>query len=156
PPAPLPRGARGARRRKPMRRIGTFTALALLAAAFLAAGPEPRAAAQAPKPAGAKNIDLAICLDISSSMRGLVNSARAKLWDIVTELARVKPAPNLRVALFSYGGTAKNGYDARLGWVRKDLDLTTDLDALYEKLFALKIGGGTEYVTRVCRDAVEQ
>jgi hypothetical protein len=140
-----------------MRRIGTLTALALFAAAFLAGGFEQPAAAQAPKPAaGAKNIDLVICLDISGSMRGLVNSARAKLWDIVNELARVKPAPNLRVALYSYGGTAKNGYDAALGWVRKDLDLTTDLDALYEKLFALKIGGGTEYVTRVCRDAVEQ
>jgi hypothetical protein len=135
-----------------MKRIGTLMALALLAANF-----QPRAEAQAPKPApGAKNIDLVICLDISGSMSGLVNSARAKLWDVVNELARVKPSPNLRVALYSYGGTARNGYDATLGWVRRDLDLTTDLDALYEKLFNLKIGGGTEYVTRVCRDAVEQ
>src|SRR5690348_15395301 len=118
-----------------MKRTLCLLTLALLPAAFLAAGSEPRAAAQAPKPAaGAKNIDLVICLDISGSMRGLVNSARVKLWDIVNELARVKPAPNLRVALYSYGGTAKNGYDAALGWVRKDLDLSTDLDALYEKL----------------------
>jgi hypothetical protein len=129
----------------------------LVLAAFVTAGPAPGAAADGPKPAAtAKNIDIVICLDISGSMQGLVNSARAKLWDIVNELARIKPAPNLRVALYSYGGTAQNGYDKALGWVRKDLGLTTDLDALYEKLFALKIGGGLEYVTRVCRDAVDQ
>ena len=40
------------------------------------------------------------------------------------------------------------------GWVKKDLDLTTDLDLLYKQLFALRTNGGTEYVTRVCRDAV--
>ncbi|HYT87694.1 MAG TPA: vWA domain-containing protein [Gemmataceae bacterium] len=129
-------------------------ALAALLVGAVGSG-QPRAAAQDPKPA-AKNIDLCICLDISGSMNGLVDSARAKLWDIVNELARIQPAPNLRVALYSYGGTAKNGYSADLGWVRRELDLTTDLDALYQKLFALKIGGGLEYVTRVCRDAVEQ
>ncbi len=106
-----------------------------------------------PGPAVKKNIDIAICLDVSNSMDGLIGSAKAKLWHIVNELARIKPTPNLRVALFSYGN---DGYDAQKGWVRKDLDLTTDLDALYQKLFALTTHGGTEYVTRVCRDAVEQ
>jgi hypothetical protein len=140
-----------------MKRIGSLIALSLTAAAFLAAGPAPGLAADGPKPAaGAKNIDLVICLDISGSMQGLVNSARAKLWDIVNELARIKPAPNLRVALYSYGGTQQNGYDKALGWVRKELDLTNDLDALYEKLFGLRIAGGLEYVARVCRDSVEQ
>jgi hypothetical protein len=140
-----------------MKRIVSLIALALAPAAFLAAGPAPRLAAEGPKPAaGAKNIDLVICLDISGSMQGLVNSARAKLWDVVNEMARIKPAPNLRVALYSYGGIEQNGYDKALGWVRKELDLTTDLDALYGKLFGLKIAGGLEYVARVCRDAVDQ
>ncbi len=130
----------------------TLTAAALALGVLLTAA--PRAYAQAPKPAeGVKNIDLAICLDISGSMQGLINSARARLWDVVNELARIKPAPNLRVALFSYGSSR---YPRETGWIKKDLDLTTDLDALYEKLFALKIGGSIEYVTRVCRDAVEQ
>ncbi len=136
-----------------MKRTAPLLGLALALGAFTAAA--PRAAADGPAPAG-KNIDIAICLDISGSMEGLVNSARARLWDIVNELARVKPTPNLRIALFSYGGTPAIGYDQKLGWVRKDLDLTTDLDALYQKLFALKIAGGDEFVARVCRDAVEQ
>src|SRR5712692_7909201 len=103
-----------------------------------------------PKP---KSIDVVICLDVSNSMDGLISSAKTKLWDIVNELAKAKPTPNLRVGLYSYGN---DGYDPKIGWIRKDLDLTTDLDALYQKLTALTTNGGTEYVTRVCRDAIVQ
>lgn len=109
--------------------------------------------ANAPGSQAAKRIDIAVCLDVSNSMDGLIASAKAKLWDIVNDLARVKPTPQLRVALYSYG---HNSYDAKAGWVRKELNLTTDLDALYQKLFALTTHGGTEYATRVCRDATEQ
>lgn len=112
----------------------------------------PGFGAEPPKP-GVQNIDLAICLDTSNSMDGLIGSAKARLWDIVNDLAKVKPTPNLRVALFSYGN---DSYDAKVGWIRKDLDLTNDLDELYQKLFALRTMGGTEYATRVSRDAVEQ
>src|SRR6266550_3451359 len=79
-----------------------------------------RADAQAPR---ASSVDVAICLDVSSSMDGLVASAKQKLWDVVNDLARAKPAPNLRVALFSYGN---NAYDPKTGWVRQELDLTSD------------------------------
>src|SRR5207344_889160 len=80
------------------------------------------AGAQAPR---ASNVDVAICLDVSSSMDGLVASAKQKLWDVVNDLARAKPTPNLRVAVFSYGN---NAYDPKTGWVRQELDLTSDLD----------------------------
>jgi hypothetical protein len=113
----------------------------------------PVQAAGSGKPATAKPIDVAICLDVSNSMDGLIASAKTKLWDIVNELGKVKPAPQLRVALFSYGN---DGYDPKVGWIRKEVDLTTDLDMVSEKLFRLTTYGGTEYVTRVCRDAVEQ
>lgn len=98
-----------------------------------------------------QDIDVALCLDVSGSMGGLIQSAKNKLWDIVNELAKAKPTPNLRVALYSYGHST---YDPKLGWVKKELDLTNDLDMLYQRLFALTINGGTEYATRVCRDAV--
>ena len=51
-------------------------------------------------------------------MDGLIESAKNKLWDIVNELARIKPTPNLRVALYSYG---HNTYDPKAGWVRKEV-----------------------------------
>jgi hypothetical protein len=112
-----------------------------------------QADAQAPR---ASSVDVAICLDVSSSMDGLVASAKQKLWDVVNDLARAKPTPNLRVAVFSYGN---NAYDPKTGWVRQELDLTSDLDRVSEKLFALqatKVPNSEEYVGRVCRDAVEK
>ena len=59
-------------------------------------------------------VEVVLCLDVSSSMDGLIASAKQKLWDIVNDLARAKPTPELRVALYSYGN---NAYDAedRLG-----------------------------------------
>ena len=108
---------------------------------------------QKPAPSTGKTIDLVICLDTSNSMDGLIDSAKRKLWDIVNEVGRAKPTPRLRVALFSYGN---DGYDPKNGWVRKELDLTTDLDKVSEKLFALKTHGGTEYVGRVTKAALDQ
>ncbi|MFL5340296.1 MAG: vWA domain-containing protein [Gemmataceae bacterium] len=98
-------------------------------------------------------IDVVLCLDVSGSMEGLVNSARIKMWDLVNGLAKVKPTPTLRVGLYSYGHTT---YDPNAGWVRKESDLTTDLDEVYKKLNNLTINGGEEYVARVCRDALVQ
>jgi hypothetical protein len=96
-------------------------------------------------------IDLALCLDTSGSMDGLIEAAKQKLWGIVNELARVRPVPALRVALLTYGN---DGYAAEEGWVKVDLDLTGDLDAVSQRLFALTTNGGTELVGRVVARAV--
>ena len=37
--------------------------------------------------------------------------------------------------------------------MRKDAELTTNLDDVYEKLFALRTNGGSEYVARAVHDA---
>jgi hypothetical protein len=131
-----------------MKRLTATLALALAVGWAI----QPSAADQAKKPAG-KTVDVAICLDISGSMDGLIGSAKTKLWDIVNELAKAKPTPTLRVALFSYGCDA---YEREKGWVRLDLDFTSDLDKINEKLFSYRTNGGTEYATRVARDAVQQ
>jgi Mg-chelatase subunit ChlD len=131
-----------------MSRTATCAAAALAALALWAA---PARADEA-RPAG-QPVDVVICLDVSGSMNGLVDSAKIKLWDLVNDLNKVRPTPRLRVALYSYGHTS---YDPRAGWIRKEADLTEDLDTIYQKLNALTIRGGTEYVTRVCRDAIEQ
>ncbi len=99
---------------------------------------------------GRRHVDLVIALDTSGSMDGLIDSARQKLWDVVNLLAQAKPTPILRVGLISYGNTDP-GYPASEGWVKKDSDLTTDLDSIYSKLFALRTNGGDEYVARAVR-----
>jgi hypothetical protein len=127
-------------------------ALALAGGAVRAddvAAPPPVVAT--PRAVPAKPIDLALCLDTSGSMQGLINAARQKLWEVVNQLATAQPTPTLRVALLTYGseGTEADGY------VVVRTPFTTDLDLVSERLFALGTDGGTEYVGRVVRTAVE-
>ena len=91
-------------------------------------------------------VDLAIALDVSGSMSGLIDSARQRLWDIVNELGRAEPQPILRVAILSYGNPS---YGSEAGYVRIDQPFTRDLDAVNQKLFAFTTSGGDEYVARV-------
>lgn len=125
--------------------------LAAAVIALLATTAPARADDAKPAAADGKPIDLVLCLDVSGSMNGLIDSAKVKLWDIVNELARLKPTPNLRVALYSYGHTT---YPAANGWVRKEVDLTADLDDVYKALNGLTINGGNEYVARVSKAAL--
>jgi hypothetical protein len=128
-----------------IRFLAAFAALAMVATAQAAPVPEAKK--------GQPVVDVVLCLDVSSSMQGLIDSAKIKLWDIVNDLGKAKPAPLLRVGLYSYGHL---NYDAGKGWVRKEADLTTDLDTVYQKLNGLTIYGGNELVARVCRDAVTE
>lgn len=120
--------------------------LAAHALAAQSAPPTPPLPAVPPAAQQRPPVDIAICLDISGSMEGLIDSAKARLWSIVNDLATAKPAPSLRVALLTYGCDA---YDSATGWVVVDSDLTEDLDLISQRLFALKTNGGTEFVGRV-------
>ena len=101
----------------------------------------------------APHVDLAILLDTSNSMDGLINQARAQIWKIVTGMATAEKdgqTPQFRVALYEYGNS---GLPSDGGWVRQVLPLTDDLDAVSEKLFALSTNGGDEYCGRVIEAA---
>jgi len=101
-------------------------------------------------PAAPRAIELAICLDTSGSMDGLIEAAKRKLWAIVNDLALVEGTPRLRVALYSYGN---NGHLPENGWVRQLAPLTEDLDLVSQRLLALTTNGGTELVGRVVQAA---
>lgn len=103
-------------------------------------------------PEPSRTVDLAICLDTSGSMNGLIDAAKTKLWAIVNDLAQARPTPKLRVALLTFGN---DGHDAAAGWVRRQTDLTDDLDLVSERLFGLTTNGGTELVGRVLRASVD-
>src|SRR5262245_20525927 len=124
-------------------RLLTAAALALFPAPLLAAPPADKARA----------VDLVLCLDTSGSMDGLIDSAKRRLWTVVNDLAKVEPTPALRVALYSYGN---NTYDRARGWVRREVELTTDLDEVYKRINSLRIAapGSDEYVARVTREAL--
>lgn len=105
-----------------------------------------------PDAAGAHSVDLAICLDTSGSMDGLIESAKQKLWAIVNDLALAEPTPSLRVALVTFGN---DGHNPENGWTFVQTDFTEDLDLVSEKLFALTTNGGTELVGRALHVASE-
>src|SRR6185312_5361751 len=85
-----------------MRKILSLAIVTLFSSVALAGGhgnDQPRRDPQPPiqqATHGAKKVDLVIALDTSSSMDGLIDSARAKLWDVVNLLAHAKPQPLLR------------------------------------------------------------
>lgn len=129
-----------------MRRIFCTTVVACLLVATTAGTP---ITAQQDERA----VDVAICLDISGSMGGLIDAARQRLWSIVNLLATAEPTPKVRVALLTFGHP-DNG--ARNGWVRVESPLTEDLDQVSARLFALEAKGGAEFVGRVIKTATEQ
>jgi hypothetical protein len=101
-------------------------------------------------------IQLALLLDTSNSMDGLIDQARSQLWTVVNHMAKTKKAgltPMLQVALYEYGNDA---LDPKSGWVRQVLPFTEDLDSVSEKLFALRTNGGEEYCGAVITDAVKE
>jgi hypothetical protein len=100
-----------------------------------------------------EKIQLAILLDTSSSMDGLIDQAKANLWKIVNETARAKKGektPRLEVSLFEYGN---DGLKAKDGYIRCIVPLTDDLDRISDELFKLKTNGGDEYCGMVISEA---
>jgi len=97
-------------------------------------------------------IQVALLLDTSNSMDGLIDQAKSRLWNIVNTLTTLKyngQAPQIEIALYEYGndGIRDDNY------IRQVTPLTQDLDLVSEKLFALRTNGGSEYCGAVIRDA---
>ena len=102
------------------------------------------------------SVDVAILLDTSNSMDGLIGQAKSQLWTIVQQFASAKKnglTPVLRVALFEYGNTR---LPAAEGYLRQVVPLTDDLDKLSESLFGLTTSGGDEYCGQVIQEAVKR
>jgi len=100
-------------------------------------------------------IQMAILLDTSGSMEGLIEQAKTQLWKIVNEMALAKQkgvSPQLEVALYEYG---KSSIPASEGYMRMIVPLSEDLDLISEELFKLRTNGGSEYCGMVIQSAVK-
>lgn len=110
-----------------------------------------------PQDFGAKPlVQVAILLDTSNSMDGLINQARAQVWKIVNELVSAEKSgskPAIEVALYEYGNSSLSKDS---GWIRQVLPFTSDMDSVSRELFALKTNGGDEYCGQVIKEAVEK
>jgi hypothetical protein len=122
-----------------------------LAASFFISSVRLHAAPDAPAP----KVQLALLLDTSGSMEGLIHQARAQLWKIVNEFNSAKRdgrTPELEVALYEYGN---DSISADSHWVRQITPLTRDLDEVSRRLFALSTNGGSEFCGAVIREAAQ-
>ena len=103
-----------------------------------------------------QTIKVALLLDTSNSMDGLINQAKAQLWEIVNELSYAKygmKKPNLEIALYEYGNS---NLSSREGYIRQVLQFSNDLDEISEKLFSLTTNGGNEFCGQVIQTSLNE
>ena len=99
-------------------------------------------------------IQIALLLDVSGSMAGLINQAKGQFWRMVNELTKAtRNGQNVRIELsiLSYGGDtlAQNDY------IQLHTLLTTDVDLVSTELFKLRDGGLSEYCGQAIQMAVD-
>lgn len=122
--------------------------IVIAAAPFLAAAQSEKAPAQPPK------IQAAILLDVSGSMQGLIEQAKAQLWTMMNVLGRVQSprgTPQIEIALYDYGRRTNPQVD---GFSRRVAPFMTDLDSLSKLLFGLTIDGSDEHCAHTIYQAL--
>jgi hypothetical protein len=100
-------------------------------------------------------IQAAILLDVSNSMDGLIDQAKAQLWNMVSVMGKAKcneAAPQIEIALYEYGRTTN---DEKQGYVKQLTAFTTDLDQVSQSLFNVKTDGGDEYCGHVIYTSIK-
>jgi hypothetical protein len=110
---------------------------------------------KAPKPEKQK-IQVAILLDVSNSMDGLIEQAKAQLWNMVSVLGKAKCAdvsPDVEIALYEYG---RSSNDVKQGYVKQINGFINNLDSLSENLFNLTTNGGDEYCGQVIYKSLDE
>ena len=123
------------------------TALAALAVCWI---PLLAIAGEDPK------IQIAILLDSSNSMDGLIEQTRQQIWNVVNALTTVRKngkIPELEVALYHYGN---DSLPQQEGFNRQLTNFTRELDTVSEKLFGIHTNGGQEYAGWVIQSAIKQ
>ncbi len=109
-----------------------------------------------PAPQSENRVQLAILLDVSGSMSGLIEQAKTQLWSVVNELAYARRdgfQPKLEIALYSYGeGGTFNG----IPFINQLTPFSTDLDLISQKLFSLSTTGSNEYCGQVIQLSIDQ
>lgn len=121
-----------------------------LAFAADAPKPQPTAPVEAVKDAR-PTLEVVFVLDTTSSMGGLIEGAKEKIWSIASRMATGKPTPRIKVGLVAFRDRGDE-------YITKRFDLTDDLDAVYRNLKAFRAeggGDGPEHVGQGLGEAVQ-
>ena len=92
------------------------------------------------KPIATENtkIQVALLLDTSGSMDGLIDQAKSRLWNIVNTLTTLKydgKTPDIEIALYEYGN---DGLSEKSNYIRQIAPLSTDLGFDFRKTICPK------------------
>jgi len=98
-------------------------------------------------------IQLALLLDTSNSMDGLINQAKNQLWETISHLSKETPDAKIEIAIYQYGNDNLSVYN---NYVQKILDFSSNLDEVSSKLFKLQTNGGSEYCGAVIHNAQKE
>lgn len=101
-------------------------------------------------------IQVALLLDTSGSMQGLLEQAKSQLWNILNTLARTEKDGEetaIEIALYEYGNPQKA---TQRNQINQLTPFTSDMDLVSEKLFALSTNGGEEYCGTIIKAALEE
>ncbi len=96
------------------------------------------------KPTAPPTVQLALLIDLSGSMDGLLTQAQTQLWQLLNYTHRFQYAgqpPQVEVAVLTYG----NESGADNGHIELISDFTRDIDAVADRLFVLQAIGSVEY-----------
>jgi len=80
-------------------------------------------------------IDVVFCLDSTGSMGSEIKAAKDKIWSIANKLLKGEPRPILRVGVVTFRDRGDE-------YITRKIDLTDDIDSVYEFLSAIKADGG--------------
>lgn len=123
--------------------------LLIMGATTLIYSKKPPVTQNTPAPGRQKKVQIAVLLDVSNSMDGLIGQAKAQLWNMVSVLGKATcndVAPTVEIALYEYGRPTN---DANAGYVKQINYFTRDLDEVSRNLFRLTTNGGDEYCGHV-------
>ena len=82
-----------------------------------------------------KNAEIVFCLDATGSMSGLIDTAKEKIWDIVSDLAQQDDFNTLKMGMVFYRDRGDT-------FVTKQVPLNIDLDEVYADLLKIQADGG--------------
>ncbi|PQJ31264.1 hypothetical protein BST92_04700 [Nonlabens arenilitoris] len=100
-------------------------------------------------------IQIALLLDTSGSMNGLIDQAKTQLWNLVNKMTYAQcneVQVNIEIALYEYGNTT---IPQQEDFLRQIVPFSTDLDLISKELFALDTNGGDEYCGAVINHATK-
>jgi hypothetical protein len=78
-------------------------------------------------------VDIVFCLDLSGTTNGLLESVKENVWQMIVDLDRFEPRPNVRIGLVVHG---RPSFGKENDYAKILINLTQDLDFLGTQLFS--------------------